>query len=155
MMITCCIRIVFFHILLQYCCCCVVGMCGNMSAEPVGSVSPKITAGDDTKRMKIPMNTSTALLCQCQSFPVANFRCLAHFQFFSFDIFRNTGNSTKMCNHKQIHQSVSRCCCCCCNMLWTAGHPISMIRKNCIPQCLCHEKISFSLSFFTSLLVYW
>lgn len=44
--------------------------------EPVGSVSPKITAGDDTKRMKIGRNTSTALLCQCQAFPVAIFRCL-------------------------------------------------------------------------------
>lgn len=57
--------------------------------EPVGSVSPKITAGDDTKKVKVPMNTSTALLCQCQSFPVSIFRCLENFSAtLYFSIFR-------------------------------------------------------------------
>lgn len=42
--------------------------------EPIGSVSPKITAGDDLKRVKIPGWGTIALLCPAMSFPVPVFR---------------------------------------------------------------------------------
>lgn len=42
--------------------------------EPVGSVSPKVTSADDTKRVRINLNGCIALMCPAQSFPVPVFR---------------------------------------------------------------------------------
>lgn len=42
--------------------------------EPVGSVSPKITSAEDTKRLRVMINDSIAILCPAQSFPVPAFR---------------------------------------------------------------------------------
>lgn len=43
-------------------------------SEPVTSVAPKLTSGDDYKRLKVATNQSIAFLCPAQSFPVPAFR---------------------------------------------------------------------------------
>ncbi|XP_031640132.1 Down syndrome cell adhesion molecule-like protein Dscam2 isoform X21 [Contarinia nasturtii] len=42
--------------------------------EPVTSVAPKMTSGDDLKRMKVAGQEKVALLCPAQSFPIGAFR---------------------------------------------------------------------------------
>lgn len=46
-----------------------------LSLEPVGSVSPKMTAGDDAIKIpKISIVQSATLMCPAQAYPVPLFR---------------------------------------------------------------------------------
>lgn len=46
-----------------------------LSSEPVGSVSPKMTAGDDAIKIpKVSMGQSATLMCPAQAYPVPVFR---------------------------------------------------------------------------------
>lgn len=42
--------------------------------EPVTSVAPKMTSGDDLKRLRVAQNEKISLLCPAQSYPVGAFR---------------------------------------------------------------------------------
>lgn len=44
------------------------------SIEPIGSVAPKITSGDDFKRLKCAQNHSISFLCPAQSSPLGIYR---------------------------------------------------------------------------------
>jgi hypothetical protein len=41
-----------------------------VALEPVGSVSPKISTGDDLKNVKVRLNESISLMCPAQAFPI-------------------------------------------------------------------------------------
>lgn len=42
--------------------------------EPIGSVAPKITSGDDFRRLKAAQNQDIAFLCPAQASPIAIYR---------------------------------------------------------------------------------
>lgn len=42
--------------------------------EPVGSVAPKLTSGDDSRTVRIRMRHNTTLMCPAQSYPIPVFR---------------------------------------------------------------------------------
>lgn len=44
------------------------------NSEPVTSVAPKMTSGDDLKRLRVAQNEKISLLCPAQSYPVGAFR---------------------------------------------------------------------------------
>lgn len=46
----------------------------SIFTEPISKIAPKMTSGDDLKRLKVPENGQIALLCPAQSYPVGAFR---------------------------------------------------------------------------------
>jgi len=47
---------------------------GTYFQEPVGSVGPKLTSGDDSRTVKVKIEASVTLLCPAQAYPVPVYR---------------------------------------------------------------------------------
>uniref|UniRef100_A0A182T3B0 Ig-like domain-containing protein n=1 Tax=Anopheles maculatus TaxID=74869 RepID=A0A182T3B0_9DIPT len=49
-------------------------LCLRDAAEPVGSVAPRLTSGDESRKLLVQRDANVTMLCPAQSFPVPVFR---------------------------------------------------------------------------------